>query len=190
MNKIKRHPYLLISSIISLVMGLMLLFSDYTRIINFIYFIVGGGLIVTGISKILMENYSRDKTYVYDGIVNILVGVMIMFVHNIIVTIILGAIFIVFPLLRIFRSTDKKSSFKRELPLLIIGLVIALSGDLIAEVFIKFLGALFILFAIYLFINIFTGKISFIKFSYHSTQEEKSQSDVIDVDFEESESDE
>lgn len=190
MKKIKLHPYLLISSIITLIIGLWLIFTDYHRIINFIYFIVGGGLIITGISKLLVANYNQ-KSYFYDGITNIVIGILIMFVHNLIVTIILGLAFIVFPLIRIYNSNDRKYAFKRELPLLIIGLVIALSGDLIANIFVKILGGLFILLAIYLFLNIFLEKISYIKF-YKTTNNKNlhSQDNVIDVEFEEGDGDE
>lgn len=191
MIKIRKHPYLLVLSIICLVLGLTLIFTDYVRIINFIYFIVGGGLIITGISKLLMGNNLNDKTYLYDGITNIIVGVLIMFVHNMIMTIILGLLFIIFPLFRIIKSVDKKYAFKRELPLLIIGLVIALSGDLIAEVFVKFLGVLFILLAIYLFVNIFIEKINIKVFKFSSIKEEKTiNRNIIDVEYEESDDDE
>ena len=63
MVKIKQHPVLLIGSILSLVVGLMLLVSDYTHVINFIYFIVGLGLILTGVSKIIINNNIHDKSY-------------------------------------------------------------------------------------------------------------------------------
>lgn len=183
MNKIRKHPFLLTASIVSLILGLLLILSDHNEVINFIYFAIGGGLIITGISKIALENNYRDKTYYYDGILDIVIGILIMFVHNFIVTIILGAMFVVFPLMRIIKSNDKKYAFKKELPLLIIGLVIALSGDLIANIFIKGLGILFILFAIYLFACIFSERIRFY-YTYNKTEEIK-KDNVIDVDYEE-----
>ena len=125
-------------------------------------------------------------------IIIFIIGILIMFVHNWIVTIILGLAFVVFPLYRISKSIDKKERFKQELPLLIIGLVITLSGDLIANIFIKALGVLLVLLAIYLFINIFTDKIAIYRFKrVNTTQKRDQRSDnVIDVEYEESESDE
>lgn len=191
MNKLRRHPYLLALSIISFIVGLTLIVSDYTRIINLIYFIIGGGLVFTGISKFLMGNEFQDKSYFYDGVSNIIIGVLIMFVHNFVVMMILGMLFVLFPLYRIYKSADKKYAFKRELPLLIIGLVIALSGDLIAEAFVKILGGLFIVLAIYLFVNIFIEKLNINVFGYTYVNEEKMiNKDIIDVEYEESESDE
>lgn len=190
MDKIKRKPHLLISSIITLVIGIWLLFTDYTRIINFIYFIVGGGLILTGLYKVLLMDYRKNKTYMYDGFIDIVIGILIMFVHNFIVTIFLGLIFVLFPIIRIVKSDEPMHTFKRELPLLIIGLVIALSGDLLAKIFIKFLGALFILLAVYLFVNIFTDKIAIIKFKtikVKYTKNNPNSDNIIDVDYEERE---
>ena len=185
MEKIKRHPYLLISTIITLLIGIWLILTDHNRIINFIYFVVGGGLILTGLYKVLLLDYNKNKTYLYDGVINIVIGILIMFVHNFIVTLILGLIFVIFPIIRIVKSSDSKSTLKRELPLLIIGLVIVLSGDLLANIFIKFLGVLFILLAIYLFVSIFTEKITVIKFSSTRTKHNPQNDNIIDVDYEE-----
>ena len=188
MDKIKRNPYLLISSIVTLLIGAWFLCTDYTKIINFIYFIVGGGLILTGLYKVLLMDYRKNKTYVYDGFIDIVIGILIMFVHNFIVTIFLGLIFVLFPVIRIIKSDRPKYTFKRELPLLIIGLVIALSGDLLAKIFIKFLGVLLVLFSVYLFVNIFTEKIAIFKFKTIKIKHFKHNSNndnIIDVDYEE-----
>ena len=185
MIRLKQNPILLISSIVSLVLGLWLLTTDYNEILGMIYFLIGGGLILTGISKLYLKNKSNEGSYLYDGAINIIVGVMIMFVHDLITTIILGVIFVLFPIIRICKSTSKKETFKRELPLLIIGLVIALSGDLIGNIFVKILGVLFILLAIYLFINIFTDKISFYKTRKIKKDKVVDSNNVIDVEYEE-----
>ena len=55
MNKIRKHPFLLTASIVSLILGLLLILSDHNEVINFIYFAIGGGLIITGISKIALD---------------------------------------------------------------------------------------------------------------------------------------
>ena len=183
MRKLRENPVLLVSSIVCLIIGLWLLTTDPNRILNSVYFLIGGGLIITGISKILMNSNSSEKSYLYDGTVNIVIGILIMFVHDFVISIILGILFIAVPVIRIYKSADKKESFKQELPLLLIGLVIALSGDLIANIFIKGLGILFILFAIYLFVCIFSERIRFY-YTYIKTEKIK-KDNVIDVDYEE-----
>ena len=183
MIRLKQNPILLISSIVSLVLGLWLLTTDYKDVLGMIYFLIGGGLILTGISKLYLKRNTNESSYLYDGAINIIVGVMIMFVHDLVTTIILGILFVVFPVIRIYKSTNRKETFKRELPLLIIGLVISLSGDLLGNIFVKILGILFIILAIYLFINIFTDKISFTKTK--KRKDNVNRDNVIDVEYEE-----
>ena len=185
MDKIKRHPYLLISTIITLLIGIWLILTDYNKVINYIYFVVGSGLILTGVYRVLLLDYNKNKTYLYDGIINIVIGILLMFVHNFAITLLLGLFFVIFPIIRIGQSSSPKNTFKRELPFLIIGLVIALSGDLLANIFVKILGALFILFSVYLFISIFTDKITIIKFSSTRTRPDPQRDNIIDVDYEE-----
>ena len=188
MDKIKRHPYLFVATIISLLIGIWFICSDHNKIISTVYFLVGGGLILTGLYKMLLLDYKGNKTYLYDGIISIVTGILIMFVHNFIVTLILGLAFAIFPVIRIVNSDDSRSAFKKEFPLLIIGLVIAFSGDLLANVFIKFIGVLFILLAIYLFVSILTEKITVIRFTTTNTKRSKhnrERDNVIDVDYEE-----
>lgn len=181
-EKLRKHPYLLIGSIVCIITGIFLLISDPVRIINMIYFLLGGGLILTGIYKLILSE-NKEKMYMYDGIVDVIVGISFMFFHDLIITIILGLIFIAFPVVRIIKSIDKFKTFKKELPLLIIGLVIALSGGLMGNIFVKILGALFVLLGIYLFINIFTDKINILKSK--NTSKNTRRKDVIDVDYEE-----
>jgi drug/metabolite transporter superfamily protein YnfA len=183
MERFRKHPYLLIGSIIAVMCGIWLLFTDPSKVIGMIYFLVGGVLILTGIYKLLVSN-NKDKMYIYDGAIDVIVGISFMFFHDLIITIILGLIFVIFPLVRTFRSKDKKATFKREIPLLIIGLVIALSGGLMGTIFVKILGGISILFGIYLFINIYTDKFNVLKRKKVKKEYHK-RDDVIDVEYEE-----
>ena len=184
MNKLRNHPYLLIGSIVAVMSGIWLLFTDPTKVINMIYFFLGGGLILTGLYKLLVSN-NNDKMYIYDGALDVVIGISFMFFHDLFITIVLGLTFAVFPIARIIRSSDRKQTLKRELPLLIIGLVIALSGGLMGSIFVKILGGFSILLGIYLFINIYTDKLNFMKKKRTKTKEKHNRDNVIDVDYEE-----
>ena len=81
-----------------------------------------------------------------------------MFLHNLVFTIILGAIFMIFPLARIVVSENKSYTLKRELPFLIIGLVIALCADLFAVILVKISGVILLILAVCLFVLIFVSK--------------------------------
>ena len=187
-NKLREHPFLLVGTIISLVTGIFLLISDPALIITFIYFVVGGGIILAGIYKIVISEI-KDKMYFYNGVSDVVVGICYMFFHNIIVTIILGLIFVAFPVIRIIKSRNRYLGFKKELPLLIFGSVIAISGDIMGLIYVKILGASFILLAIYLFINIFTDKFSIFRLSFKRNRYDYDEDyygggrdDIIDVE--------
>lgn len=183
MNKIRNHPFLLTGSLLCLGFAAILLFVDPGKILGFIYVVFGICLVATGISKIYLSSKTNDDSFPVDGILNIVIGISIIFFHNFIVTIILGALFMVFPIIRIIKSNNKKLRFKKELPLLIIGLLIALSGNFVFWVLIKILGGLFVVLAIYLFVLIFTNKVSII--NIYGTRKKVDRDDVIDADYEE-----
>ena len=189
MKKIKSHPVLLVSSIVNLLIGLWLIISNPTDIINTIHFIIGGILIFSGLTKVM----SNNKSYVYNGLLNIALGIFIILFDHIIITVVLGLLFMVFPILRIASSDRKKEAFKKELPLLIIGLVIAFSGDFFALLLARFFGVLFTLIAVYLFTSIFYNKILIVKSSYKSKTSKRrkiNDDNVIDIECEVRESNE
>ena len=62
MERFRKHPYLLIGSIVAVMCGIWLLFTDPAKVIGMIYFLVGGGLILTGIYKLLISN-NKDKGF-------------------------------------------------------------------------------------------------------------------------------
>lgn len=152
MKKIKEHPILLVSSLFFLLIGIFLIVSNPDYVVNMIYWIVGLPCIISGVIKLI--TYENNEDF-FDGITSIVIGVAFIFFHNFIVTIILGVLFIGFPIYRIIKSYNRKERFLQELPLLIIGLVMMLSGDLLINIFIKVLGVIAILYALYLFIAIF-----------------------------------
>ena len=191
-DKLRQHPYLLVGSIICLVTGIFLLVANPALIMTFIYFVVGGGIILSGIYKVVISEI-KDKMYFYNGVADVVVGICYMFFHDLIITIILGSILVAFPLVRIFKSNNKYRAFKRELPLLIFGSVVAISGGAMGEIYVWVLGVSVILLAIYLFINIFTDKISIFRlgksskyesseYEYRYERRREERDDVIDVD--------
>lgn len=192
MEKLRNHPYLLISSITCLICGMWLFVINPYLVIAYLHMAIGGGLIGLGIYKIVKSERTLDKTNLYNGIIYLGVGIPFFFFDNLIVTIILGLGFVAYPLYKIFNSSYKLAVFKRELPKLIIGLLIALSASLIANFTVKFLGAILILIAIYLFLCIFYDRISFINLFfngtsryYHERYQEQDDDNIIDIDYEE-----
>ena len=120
---------------------------------------------------------------------NIIIGIMIILFHNFIIMLLLGLTFLVFPILRIIKSKYKKETFKLELPLIILGIIICFSGDLFVNVFVKVLGVLLILFAIYQFISIFKENLRIVKIDNIDNivyeEQPKKKRNYVDVTYEE-----
>ena len=122
----------------------------------------------------------------YSGIVNIGVGTLFLFFHNYIITIILGVLLVILPIVRIVESDNKKIQFKQELPLFLMGIFICFSGDLFVAIFFKIIGVLLILLGIYQFISIFFERIQILQVSYgNGSKEAKKRENVVDVSYEE-----
>lgn len=154
MQKIKRHPVFLALIIILCGIGISLLFINPNSFIKVIYIFVGIILIAMGLFKIL--NYHNEQSLLIFGALNILEGLLFMFYHNFIVTIIIGLAFVAAPIYEIIKSNNKKETALKALPSFLIALVLIFSGDFFVNIFVKVLGALAIILALYyLFIFIF-----------------------------------
>ena len=187
MNKLKKHPYLFLSSIITFCLGLLFVFLDYSKIIDWLYFVVSSFLIIGGLYKLFDQNKVKEN-YI-NGLVNIFIGILLLLFRNFILSIILGCILLVLPIVRIVLSDNKKNTFKQQIPFIILGVLICFSGDIFANVFFKILGVLLMLFAIYQFVSIFIYRLQLIKVN-KETSEPKKRRDIIDVTYEEGNGDE
>lgn len=186
MRKLQEHPYLLLASIITMALGISLMFSDANVVINFVYWGLGCILIIGGIAKILFKQYIYNQISglaLADGVVDIIVGIVFLCFHNIIVTIILGIIFMILPIVRIVKSRDHKQMLKKESPMLVTGVVIALCGDALGFVVVKIFAGMLILLAVYLFITIFVEKIAFWNKSYPKNKSNR-HGGIIDAEYE------
>ena len=111
LKKIKEHPYILLTGLIFIALGLFLIFVDSSFILMFIHTSMAFMLILLGISKFMLAK--RSKLDTYSGIVNIAIGTLFLFFYNFIIDIILGSILVIFPIVRIVLSENKKLTFKQ-----------------------------------------------------------------------------
>lgn len=184
LKKIKEHPYILLTGLIFIALGLFLIFVDSSFILMFIHTSMAFMLILLGISKFMLAK--RSKLDTYSGIVNIAVGTLFLFFYNFIIDIILGSILVIFPIVRIVLSENKKLTFKQELPLFLMGIFIVFSGDLFVNIFFKIIGGLLILLGIYQFISIFFERIQILQVNYgNNSNEPTKRRNVVDVSYEE-----
>lgn len=155
----------LASSIILMVFGLLIallsVFS-FDGLANFICVCIGLLIIIVNIFPLIMaiSLVEHDRRYIPDlvlTLISIVVGIVFMVDRkNIIISIVLAFILIILPIIRIIMSDKKKEKFKEELPLLIIGILLAFNvGDKIFQIaLISFGGLIFIYGIIGLIINI------------------------------------
>ncbi len=155
----------LASSIILMVFGLLIallsVFS-FDGLANFICVCIGLLIIIVNIFPLIMaiSLVEHDRRYIPDlvlTLISIVVGIVFMVDRkNIIISIVLAFILIILPIIRIIMSDNKKEKFKEELPLLIIGILLAFNvGDKIFQIaLISFGGLIFIYGIIGLIINI------------------------------------
>lgn len=155
----------LASSIILMVFGLLIallsVFS-FDGLANFICVCIGLLIIIVNIFPLIMaiSLVEHDRRYIPDlvlTLISIVVGIVFMIDRkNIIISIVLAFILIILPIIRIIMSDNKKEKFKEELPLLIIGILLAFNvGDKIFQIaLISFGGLIFIYGIIGVIINI------------------------------------
>ena len=189
MKKIKEHPYYLTFSIVSLLIGLWVYFDEPARVMTFVHAFLGCSLLLSGFSKV-SNNQNKN---ISDGVLSMVIGGLLLMFNQWIITLVLGVIFIITPLVKIIKSKGDKKVLKYEVPMLVIGLAIALSGDVLTFIFVKALAVAFVLLGLYLFVCIFVEKISFVNVYFpqpQQSQQTPKRKNVINVEYEERDSNE
>jgi hypothetical protein len=163
------RKFTFIVNILSIILGIaisLLGYFFYKELITFICIFVGVLLILINIYPLVA--YSKlmkdSKIYIVDFIITIgfiLLGGMFIINHGLAMSIVFGAYCIVFPIIRIIISKQKKRQFKREIPLFIIGALMFFNVS--DEVFRFALVGVGILLALLGFINIILSKVVYKK---------------------------
>ena len=184
----------LASSIIMMVFGslitLLSIFS-YEGLANFICICIGLLIIIVNIFPLaiaisLVEN---DKRYIPDlilTIISIVVGIIFMIDRkNIVISIILAIILIILPIIRIALASNKKDKLKEELPLLIIGVVLAFNvGDLIFQIALISFGAIIFIYGL-ISLFIYLNEEKEINKAITSNKDKSKNDDYIDAEVKE-----
>ncbi len=145
--KIKNLNYL-IDGILSIIIGAVLILMSifaFGSLINITCIIIGIIIVLVNfyyvfISALILNNTESGravnvleeklKTFAYVELILSLAGVILGFVfifnHGLALQIVFGAYLIVYPIIRIAFALDKNAQFKKELPILLVALVIIL----------------------------------------------------------------
>lgn len=150
MSKFKEHPFMTFFAAVCIVGGLYLIFGNPDFIKNTLSFLIGGFLIISGLSKLLIGSYyingvKYEQKYSII-LLDCILGTIIIFNIDFLVEIISFLYFILFPLSLIISNTNKKEEFMRQLPKIIIGVVVLfIELSYIYRIFLTIVGSCLIL---------------------------------------------
>ena len=209
--KIKNLNYLIdgiISIIIGAVLILMALFA-FGSLINITCIIIGIIIVLINfyyvfISALILNNTASGqtvnvldeklKTFAYVELILSIAGVILGFVfifnHGLALQIVFGTYLIVYPIIRIAFALDKNAQFKKELPILLVALVIVLLaafGSLgsVLQIIAVIIGALVLISGIVSLIFYYKDEDKIEINKDDNKVEEHSSADTIEVEAEE-----
>lgn len=185
MTKLKQHPYLVILFFVFLGIGISFLTTSSTVIVDIIFKIIGISLILNGFFKSMYYYQHNQRFGVIESVIDILVGILIIFQQNLFISIFFGVVYIVLPIIRITASEAKRRQLYLEIPRLIIGVLIFFSVDAFYLIVNYILGVAFLIFAVLIVVYIFKMGPDSDEFAFSEYQ--SSRKDVIDVEYEEKE---
>ncbi len=182
-EKIKKHPYLCLISLISLLVGLFLIFGDESLIKSIIFQLIGIGLILVSILKLVKNKQENNltKVDVINNAIMILIGVLVMFNVDILL-IICAIIILIQPIINIVKSNNKKQQAMYEIVNLVIGIVlILLCFDFIYKIIFTIIGVVLIGLSGLIIYLVLSGMIKIVSIDPLKMNEKESKDDVIDV---------
>lgn len=130
---------------VEVLIGILFIVIPAANIISALFVIFGLLVIIINIPTLFayLPFYNTDykaKYNVISSVANIILGIVMIFWQNEFFILVVAALCIVFPIIRICLSASKKAQFKQELVKLILGVVILVLGpwqmtDLIFDIF-------------------------------------------------------
>lgn len=164
---INSKKFLIVSSIIVMLVGILislLAYFSYDTFIHIICILLGIVIILFNIYPVMKYSslMTQDKRYIPHFIIALaflIIGVLFIFSHGFVISIITAVFLLILPIIRIIMAVDKKNQFLREIPLLVIGIMVFFNvfDGIFRYVLIASGGIIFILGLIF-FISIFVNK--------------------------------
>lgn len=121
-------PYILTGGILGVLLGILLLIIDFSKILSLIFIIIGIFILIANLPAFIFSLTSMNVPGIITSALPILGGILMIFWHSTVLLYIIGAYLIVFPLLRILLSNNKSAHLRIEMPRLIIGLLLFIIG--------------------------------------------------------------
>lgn len=144
----------IIPSVILAIIGLILLIVPYGVLVDIIFTIIGLMLISFNIIPCLVywSNYQSDKKILTSAILStilVILGVVFIFWHNWVISVILALWLIAIPIIRIANSHNKMDAFKKEIVYFVIAALLFFTPvEALFHIVIKVFGAILLLLAV------------------------------------------
>lgn len=150
--------------VILAIIGASFIFIPTEQLINFIFSVIGIMIVLINIVPCVtyVDAAFKDKKYIAYAItysLMVMLGLVFIFGwSNLIVSILFAISLIVSPLIRIIQGKFKKEVLKKELPYIVVGLLIfCIPFTKVIGLILKVFGGLIILYSIYMIIMLFVN---------------------------------
>lgn len=158
---LRKNILALILIALSFLFGVCAILVDPNSLIRIVMYILALFLIIVAVNFLIKskEYLGKDKAnLIIQSICLIIASIAIIFIPGDVIRIIIGVIFILYPLIYMFTVNNKFKQFKKDLPKYIIGLLLILSLDKLLKLFMIIIGSLLILFGFYLIIMLIINR--------------------------------
>lgn len=155
---IKRNKIELILTFLLLLIGLLCVFLSGKTIMIIITYLMGVFFIASGITVLVGTIKNRSVVMndlwlpITQGIVLIILGSCLFIFPGHLVRLIVGAIFLIIPTIKIILHNNKKETFLKELYKYIIGLIFIISIDIFLDIIFFIIGLILLIGAVILLV--------------------------------------
>ncbi|MFI3252220.1 MAG: hypothetical protein R3Y60_03665 [bacterium] len=193
-DKIKKRPYLALTGLIMICLGIYFLCAPADVIKNIVFVVIGLLLIALSIYKLYLIKFNLSNENAMMSIIIIVIGVILILFSSLVnwVFIICGIYILVEPVLKLLKSKQVKEQFMLELPKIILGIIlILLAFDGIYGILFSAIGICLLIYGVYIafciakdqdLIIIINKQALMNNLKYKQTRREKDDDDIIDVE--------
>lgn len=193
-DKIKKRPYLALTGLIMICLGIYFLCAPADVIKNIVFVVIGLLLIALSIYKLYLIKFNLSNENAMMSIIVIVIGVILILFSSLVnwVFIICGIYILVEPVLKLLKSKQVKEQFMLELPKIILGIIlILLAFDGIYGILFSAIGICLLIYGVYIafciakdqdLIIIINKQALMNNLKYKQTRREKDDDDIIDVE--------
>ncbi len=132
LNHTEGWQALLAVTVPGVLVGLLLLLLDIGLLLKIVFAVLGIVAIVYSIPGLISGlrafDYPVGKWQFFSSLMMTVLGFLMLFIHDTLLTVLFGVLLLVVPLVRVIMARDRMECLKAELPKLLLGLVLVLVG--------------------------------------------------------------